>query len=120
MPTVMPFALPGVRQASGEHTRHGTHAASIMGNENPAQIQRKAGDLKYGEQAIRNDVKGGGHAAFAQRVKVCQKVRAKTRLKRAQKPPAERKNPNKTGHFGIRKRPKKGSKLGSKRALKIQ
>jgi hypothetical protein len=27
---------------------------------NPAQIQRKAGDPKYGEHAIRNDVKGGG------------------------------------------------------------
>jgi hypothetical protein len=60
MPTVTPFTLSVIPQANGEHTRHGTHAASIMGNENPAQTQRKAGDPRYGKYGTRKLAKGGG------------------------------------------------------------
>jgi hypothetical protein len=58
--------------------------------------------------------------AHHKEVKTVMKWTCKTRLKRAQKQLSRRRKPNKTGHFGIRKRPKKDSKLTSKRTLKIQ
>ena len=59
MTTVMPFALPGVRQASGEHTRHGTHAASIMGNEKSRPNPTKSRRSQVRETRVSKTRKGG-------------------------------------------------------------
>jgi hypothetical protein len=104
MPTVTPFTLPVILQASGEHPWHEMHAASIMGNENRAQIQRKAGDPKY--RNTRFEITYSGIMRHFKLLKVCPNV-LKTRLKRAQNRGLESRKPNETSHFAHDHQPKK-------------